>query len=286
MDDREHWSLGGQQSKFALRYKDGAWFRCAGAAATTHIFKPGISHLSFQALNEFVCMRAASLCGIATANVEYRVFADEPAIVIERYDRVVDENGDVIRLHQEDFCQILDVLPDNKYAEYGGPGASAVIGVLKKTGSYAEANIRRFVEMLFFNYLIGAPDAHAKNYSVLLGMEGQAVLAPLYDVASAFPYREPRGRIRAAMSIGGENEIGKLGRHHVQRFVEANALEGFGLDEGACASILARLAESIPGKLARAFGDLGECEGVAEIRERLVGPVEEVCSTTLARLSR
>lgn len=284
MDDREHWSLGGQQSKFALRLKDGAWFRCLGAAATTHILKPGIGHLNFQALNEFVCMRTASACGIAAASVEYRMFVDEPAIVVERYDRVVDERDDVIRLHQEDFCQILGVLPDNKYAEYGGPSAAAVIDVLKKTGEYAEANVRRFVEMLFFNYLVGAPDAHAKNYSVLLGMKGQAVLAPLYDVVSAFPYREPKDRIKMAMSVGGENEIGKLGARHIRRFVEANALEDVGLDGEACIGVLARLAANVPSELERTFVDLGDCDGTGEMRRRLVEPVEGLCSKTLAKL--
>lgn len=284
MDEREHWSLGGQQSKFALRLKDGTWFRCLGAAATTHILKPGIGHLSFQALNECACMRAASACGVAAADVEYRFFGDEPAIVVERYDRVIDERGDVIRLHQEDFCQILGVLPENKYAEYGGPSAAAVIDVLKKTGAYAAVNIRRFVEILFFNYLVGAPDAHAKNYSVLLGMEGQAVLAPLYDVASAFPYRMPKERVKAAMSIGGENMIGKLGIRHIRRFAETNALEDVGLDGEACAEIMARLAASVPVELARAFDGLGGCEGTDEMRERLLGPVEDLCETTLARL--
>lgn len=284
MDEREHWSLGGQQSKFALRFKDGAWFRCLGAAATTHILKPGIGHLSFRALNECACMRTASACGVATANVEYRFFGDEPAIVVERYDRVVDERSEVVRLHQEDFCQILNVLPENKYAEYGGPSASAVLDVLGKTGAYANANVQRFVEMLFFNYLIGAPDAHAKNYSVLLGMEGQAVLAPLYDVASAFPYRLPKERIKVAMSVGGENLVGKLGPHHVRRFVEANELEKFGLDGDACIEILARLAKSIPGELGRALDGLANCEGADELNHRLLKPVERLCSATLAKL--
>lgn len=284
IDAQEHWSLGGQQAKFALRFKDGAWFRCLGSSATTHILKPGIGHLNFQALNEFVCMRTASACGVAAAKVEYRLFADEPAIVVERYDRVVDKRGEVVRLHQEDFCQILGVLPENKYTDCGGPGASAVIGVLKKTGAYAEANIRRFVEMLFFNYLIGAPDAHAKNYSVLLGMEGQVVLAPLYDVASAFPYRLPKERIKVAMSIGGENLVGKLNAHHIRRFVETNALEKVGLGGEECIGIMAHLAEKAPSELTRAFDDLKECEGVDEMSARLIEPVEELCARTLAKL--
>lgn len=284
VDDREHWSLGGQQSKFALRYQDGEWFRCEGTAATTHILKPGISYLHFQALNEFVCMRTASACGLAAARVAYRTFVDEPAIIIERYDRVVDEQGDVIRIHQEDFCQILGVLPENKYADYGGPGASAVIAVLKKTGAYAEANVRRFVEMLFFNYLIGAPDAHAKNYSVLLGSEGQTVLAPLYDVASALPYKVQNERIKMAMSIGGENLLGKLNAHHIRRFAAANALAEVGLDDEVCLQILARLAQRIPAELVATFDRLGDCEGASETRERLDAPVQELCAATLAKL--
>ena len=37
--DNEHWSLGGQQNKFALRRIDDKWYSCEGAAATTHILK-------------------------------------------------------------------------------------------------------------------------------------------------------------------------------------------------------------------------------------------------------
>ena len=32
----EHWSLGGQQSKFALRRMDGRWYSCKSSAATAY----------------------------------------------------------------------------------------------------------------------------------------------------------------------------------------------------------------------------------------------------------
>lgn len=41
--------------------------------------------------------------------------------VVERYDRRRDEKGSVFRVHQEDFCQALGVLPENKYESEGGP---------------------------------------------------------------------------------------------------------------------------------------------------------------------
>ena len=56
---------------------------------------------------------------------------------------------------------------------------------------------------MIFNWAIAAPDAHAKNYSLLL--DGPDVrLAPLYDVISFLPYTsgDPR-ETRTAMAVGG-----------------------------------------------------------------------------------
>ena len=125
--NNEHWSLGGQQSKFALRRMDGRWYSCEGSAATTHILKSGVRGLAHQALNEYVCMRLAKSLDVPAASVEYLEFEGEggvePAIVIERYDRLV-EGDNVTRLHQEDLCQALGCLPDNKYTMYGGPSCA------------------------------------------------------------------------------------------------------------------------------------------------------------------
>ena len=50
-----------------------------------------------------------------------------------------------------------------------------------------ESNIRAFTDGILASYLVGATDSHAKNYSLLL--DGASVrLAPLYDLASVFPY--------------------------------------------------------------------------------------------------
>ena len=129
----ERWSLGGNQGKFALAGEDGRWFECRGAAPTTHILKNGVVGFRLQALNEYVCMRTAERCGVAVAHVDYRLFEDEPALIVERYDRVRDAAGKVVRLHQEDLCQALSVMPDSKYAEDGGPAARDVLRLLAQT---------------------------------------------------------------------------------------------------------------------------------------------------------
>lgn len=275
----ESWSLGGQQSKFALRLVDGAWHSCQGSAATTHIFKCGISRLMYQALNEYVCMKLAKACDLPVAEVDYRLFEDEPAIIVTRYDRIRSADGSVTRFHQEDFCQALGVLPENKYPEYGGPAAIDIVRVLKGTGRYATDNLTRFASMLFFNYLVGAPDAHAKNYSLLIAGDGGMRLAPLYDVASVLPYMAPHEQYRMAMSIGGENRFGFVGLGAVERFAEMS-----GLPVEGCVELMRALARMIPERFADVMNREKSIPGIDELREHWEAPLNDLCDKTLSLL--
>lgn len=288
--ENEHWSLGGQQSKFALRLQNGRWFSCEGSAATTHILKSGIGGLSHQALNEFVCMRLASRLGIPTAAVAYREFEGEPAIVIERYDRTHLRDS-VIRLHQEDLCQALGCLPANKYASDGGPSCSDVLRLLTSTGMTAQTNAVGFLQMLFFNYLTAATDAHAKNYSILLDANGAHRLAPMYDVASIAPYVDPSQwkakPPRLAMSIGGENRAGHVSANDLRRLADQCGLEKVGITAEGCTELLIAYAEAIPAKLAEVFEDLEHTEAATAARElrcRMEGPIQELCDRAKTRL--
>lgn len=255
-----HWSLGGCQAKFTLRWESGQWFDCVGAAASTHIVKPGVAGFEGQALVEFACMQLAGRIGLPVAKTEFCVFGAQPAIVIERYDRARDETGRVVRVHQEDFCQALGVMPDAKYAEQGGPTAPHIVKMLKTTGERARNNVYCFILYLFFNYLIGATDAHAKNHSLMILSPDDVRIAPLYDVASVAPYRSlsPRKRkpLRAALSIGGENRFGMLGSANVEKMVRDCGLEELGLNSDLLCGRLAAMAELIPGKLDAVVADI------------------------------
>ena len=51
----------------------------------------------------------------------------------------------------------------------------------------AAESVEMFCRALAYNWVIYGPDAHAKNYSLLLS--GRVVrLAPLYDISSVTPY--------------------------------------------------------------------------------------------------
>jgi serine/threonine-protein kinase HipA len=202
-------SLAGAQAKFALyRGLDGRWGLPSGNQATTHILKPPLEYLAHQELNEHLCLRAATALGMRSAHSEVMQFGTEYAIVLERYDRVRRSDGTVLRVHQEDMCQALAVRPDGKYErEDGGPGAVEIIGLLREHQRPSEAReaVEMFCRALAYNWVIYGPDAHAKNYSLLLS--GRAVrLAPLYDISSvaAYPDRYDLRRMATAMSINGK----------------------------------------------------------------------------------
>lgn len=274
----EHWSLGGQQGKIALARFNGQWYECQEAAATTHILKPGIPHLLHQALNEHFCLELASACGIPAARSSFCSFAGMPAIVVERYDRFVSEPFQVIRYHQEDLCQALGVLPDRKYASDGGPSARDIVTLLARYPR-SEENRTMFAAQLFFNYLIGAPDAHGKNYSVLLDPMGRPWMAPLYDVASGLVYEQEQGEWLAAMSIGGENRFGHVQRSNIERF--ANIA---GLDPTTMIDLMGNLAEAIVREMPNIAARIQSYEGAPELSKRLMSAIEGLCKRTIDML--
>lgn len=275
---QEHWSLGGQQSKIALARFNGTWHECDGAAATTHILKPGIPNLRCQALNEHFCLELAHACGIPAAKSSYISFDGIDAIAVERFDRIILEPFQVIRLHQEDFCQALGVLPENKYASDGGPAARDILSILAKHPN-AQANKETFAAELFFNYLVGAPDAHGKNYSVLLTADGSPLLSPLYDVASGLPYDLDGGKWRAAMSIGSENRFGHVRKGNIIRFAEDG-----GLDPGIMVDLMGNIADAILREMPGVADRIAGSPGGEELAERLASRIAELCERTLALL--
>ena len=234
-------------------------------------------------------MKCAQRCGVAAAHVDYQLFEDEAALVVERYDRVTNSSGEVVRLHQEDLCQALSVMPDQKYTEDGGPAARDVLRLLTRT-SHGALNVLTFTRQLFYNALIGAPDAHAKNYSLLLGGEGSALLAPMYDVASGLAYERTRRTLRLAMSIGGENRVGRVGSGALRRYAgEGDAmlsgmLEGLGITADVCLEIMGQLAQKIPEAMEEVFEESAMLPGADELRDHLLGPVSGNCRRTLALL--
>lgn len=267
--DTGQFSLAGAQPKTALLYEDGRWGVPSGRTPTTHILKPPTGDFDGHAENEHVCMQLAAALGLAAAKSQVMRFEDQVAIVIARYDRQRTDAG-LLRVHQEDMCQALAILPTMKYENEGGPGARAIIDLIRTFSGRAEEDVQRFVDALAFNWLIGGTDAHAKNYAMLIGAEGRARLAPLYDIASILPYEFDLQKIRSAMKIGGEYRFRGIGLRQWRKL--ARELR---LDADRLMTRIGDLSRAIPDALTDVCRT-AEADGIAHpLVERLAGRLRE-----------
>lgn len=267
--DNGQFSLAGAQPKTALLFDGKRWGVPSGATPTTHILKPGILDLDASAENEHFCLALARELGIPAALSEVLRFEDQIAIVVERYDRQSTDAG-IVRVHQEDICQALSVHPANKYENEGGPSARAIVDLLRDVTSAQKEDVRTFLSALIFNWVVAGPDAHAKNYSLLIGAGGQCRLAPLYDLASALPYTAlPIQKLKLAMKIGGKYRVRDIGRHQWEKLAGE-----LGLDAALVSSMARDLAVRVPDAANKVLEQLGD-NGRHPLLRRLRDATEE-----------
>ncbi len=207
-------SLAGAQEKTALLWHNNGWHRPVGTTPTTHIFKLPIGRIEHSGMdlsesceNEWLCLQIAKAFGLPVCEARIIQFEDTKALVVERFDRRL-SNGWIMRLPQEDLCQVLGISPNLKYENDGGPGISTILKfLLQSRESKVDREIFFKSQVLF--WLLAAIDGHAKNYSVFIEAEGRFKLAPLYDIMSAYPLIANRQleaqKIKMAMALIGKN---------------------------------------------------------------------------------
>ena len=193
-------SLAGVQDKLAVCVIDAAIALPQQGRPTTHILKPSIEYLDGAVENELFCMKLAAKMGLNAPSVAMSSVGKTDFILIERYDRHLDNAGKILRRHQEDFCQALSIPPEMKYEDEGGPGVSMSQHLIQTHTRHPAADRISFQKRLIFHYLIGNADAHAKNFSLLYNAQTPD-LAPLYDVVCTAAY--PHLAKGMAMKIGG-----------------------------------------------------------------------------------
>lgn len=207
-------SIAGAQEKSAFLRLDDQWHEPIGVTPTSHIFKLPIGHHDFIDLsdsveNEWLCHMIFKSYDISAANADMVLFEDQKALIVERFDRRWAKNNDwLIRLPQEDLCQVNAISPNNKYENDGGPGIKAIMKQLQGSN---KAPKDRFVfmktQVLF--WLLAAIDGHAKNFSFFILPGSRYELTPSYDVMSAHPLMSDgclqKQKIKMAMAIEGQN---------------------------------------------------------------------------------
>jgi serine/threonine-protein kinase HipA len=209
-------SLAGAQKKLPVFYDEEHFYLGYGALPSNYIIKPPIEHLDATVENEAFCMALAREIGLEVPRSFIYDHDGTRVFVVKRFDRAAVADG-TRRLHQEDFCQALRILPEYKYESEGGPSLVSCFDVARNASIRSGKDVVSLLNWVIFNYLIGNSDAHGKNISLLLLPEGP-MLAPFYDLLSTRIYAHYGLAEGLAMKIGGESEPDAIGRLHWELF--------------------------------------------------------------------
>jgi serine/threonine-protein kinase HipA len=225
--DRVKFSLAGVQMKFsALRTEDRAFVVPVESAGGDWILKlPDLRYPTVPA-NEYSMLLWASRSGVAVPEIKLVAMADveglpgsvslppeEPsAFAIARFDRY--QNG---KQHMEDFAQILDVFPEDKYEHAGYVSLLRVVnGVV---GRHAvEEMLKRMVMLIAMDN----GDAHLKNWTLRYPEPRVAELSPAYDLVCTGVYipGDP-----LALTMDGVRDTREVSRVTFERMIAKADLE-------------------------------------------------------------
>jgi serine/threonine-protein kinase HipA len=197
------------QARFTLPFAhaDGRW-----------ILKFGSPTFPSLPENEYAVMRWAAEAGIAVPRHELldaaaidgledrlRVLG-ERVYAIERYDR----GADHLRIHQEDFAQVLGLDPEKKYDHATYESLAWLVATV-----CGEEDLREYLRRVIFMILAGNFDAHLKNWSLIYPEPRVARLSPAYDLVGVTMY--PTVPRRLALKLAGEVIPAALTWGHVER---------------------------------------------------------------------
>ena len=116
-----------------------------------------------------------------------------------------DRSEDGMRTHMEDFAQILNKRPADKYGSNFETVGNLVL-TLAGDDSFLE-----FVRRLTFNILIGNGDGHLKNWSMIYPDGRTPVLSPVYDLVCDGVYYETSSH-DLGMRVGGSLKFPLISR--------------------------------------------------------------------------
>ncbi|MGH6807106.1 MAG: type II toxin-antitoxin system HipA family toxin [Ensifer adhaerens] len=185
-------SLAGVQEKLPVFVdEDGKISIAIDGTPSTHIIKPDTDRLTASVENEAFCLALARVCGLEAAEATIGQAGNRRYLLVKRYDRFNDPQAQIRRLHQEDLCQLTGHFPAQKYERSStdrGVTLKMMFDAISELISPGER--LKLLDAVIFNVLICNSDAHAKNYSILIGAVGSARMAPLYDLMCAAVYRQ------------------------------------------------------------------------------------------------
>lgn len=185
-------SLAGVQIKFSMKKKDGRYSLSKGDVLGDWIIKtPSTQHKDVP-LNEYTGMRLASLAGIDIPEIklveldkldnlpQIKLPDENLAFAIKRFDR-----NNNMRIHMEDFAQVLVKYP---YEKYNSASYEQIGKIIYDYSGDGLADLQQFARRILVNILLANGDAHLKNWSLLYQDKITPRLSPAYDILTTSVY--------------------------------------------------------------------------------------------------
>ena len=249
-------SLAGAQDKFPIIYKDKKLLIPLNGEPTTHILKPHVRYhrnTHDTPYNEHFCMKLAGLIGL---NVPKTILIDGeyPLYIVERFDRKV-VKGNIVRIHQEDFCQAQGLTSRRKYEEDGGPKLFENYLLIKNHSAVPLKDLSQFLKWFWFNLLIGNNDCHSKNLTFLYTDKGIR-LSPFYDLLCTSIYKGLTKKF--SYKIGGNHDWSKLRAKNFELLAkELEVKESLLYKEGrSVIDLISKNIDSLAGEFEKKYDDI------------------------------
>ena len=270
-------SLAGAQDKLPVVFDGVRIGLPRNGTPSSHILKPAIQTVEASVINEAFCMALAATMQLKPANAKVHKVGGREFLLVERYDRAIDSDGHRQRLHQEDFCQALAVVPEMKYQNEGGPNLAQCFDLVRRVTRPSAPHVLRLLDYVLFNALIGNHDAHGKNFS-LLYLRQTPVLAPFYDTLSTAIY--PKLTSKMAMKIGSKYKFTEVFAKHYEQFAEEA-----GLAKSQTKKRMLELAKLLPVKARQLQSNPTGGFSQHLLIEQIIVLLEQRCALLIQRLT-
>ncbi len=214
-------SLAGVQLKFsALADSTGGLTVPASGVGGNWIIKLPAQNFANVPENEWSMLHLANEIGIAIPEInlielsdiaglpDLGVLTGTKALAVKRFDR--EPNGE--RIHIEDFAQVYNIFPDEKYRNVSYANIANMVWLLTE-----EQGLVDYIKRLVFNIIIGNGDMHLKNWSFVYPDGRIPELSPAYDFVATVPYI-PNDKL--ALSLSGTKDMAAVNQEHFRKLAK------------------------------------------------------------------
>jgi len=164
-----------------------------------YILKPQHHQYKMMPETEDLTMHLAGLFKIPVCQHTLMQASDGSMVYLaKRFDR-----KDGKKIHQEDLCQLSELLTENKYKSSYEKAGKLVAKYCNKG-----LDLLNYFDLVLFSYLVGNNDMHLKNFSVV-HQSSDVILSSAYDLLNV-NLVNPKDKEEMALTLNGKKNKIKL----------------------------------------------------------------------------